>query len=477
MKRGTKILVIDDEEAICFAFQRYFGNRGATVAVAPSCLQGLEACRRTPPDIVFLDVRLPDGNGLDLLEPLRRHAPDCRILVVTAFGTLDTVTRAIQGKAFDCLVKPVDLDKASELVERALSARRAAADSARHPPPPGTASMDDESILVGKAPVMQEVYKRIGLVAHTDTTVLVLGETGTGKELVARAIHRHSPRRDRPFVAVNCAALPENLVESELFGYVPGAFTGAVGERTGRLEAADSGTLFLDEIGDLPLGVQVKLLRFLDSQVIERLGSVTPIHLDVRVVAATNRDLRQAIRDQRFREDLFYRLAVLQIELPPLRDRGIDIPDLARHFLAQLARGNPPLLTEEALAALARHAWPGNVRELRNAIAHAAVVCGTAPILPAHLPESVLQARPAAPSDARAADVEQLLRACIEALDDGSGDLQARAVSRLERLLLQYALAKAGGNQSEAATYLGLHRNTLRNKLRELGHAAPEEEA
>ncbi len=453
---ATNILVIDDEEAICYAFQRYFASRGGSVVAAAGCRAGLEACRRLQPDVVFLDLCLPDGSGLDLLEPLHAAAPAAKIIVITAFGSLEAVIRAIQGKAFDYLVKPLDLDRAGELVARVLASRRA-------PLPPAAAPEAGEApLLVGRSRAIQEVFKRIGLVARTETAVLILGETGTGKELVASAIHRHSRRQDGPFVAVNCAALPESLVESELFGHAAGAFTGARQAKPGRFEAAHGGTLFLDEIGELPPPMQVKLLRFLDTQTIERLGTVEPVRLDVRILAATNRDLPVEIREKRFREDLFYRLAVLQIELPPLRERLEDIPLLAAHFLRALQpEAAPPPMTREFMAALTAHSWPGNVRELRNAIGHAAVVAAGAPLLPEHLPPAMRQAAP----DATRADAD--LEAFVRQLDQaGGGNLHQRAVDALEKVLMDYALAKTGGNQSAAAEFLGVHRNTLRNKRR-----------
>ena len=465
MGDGASILVIDDEEAICFAFQRYFEPRGYRVRVASTGAAGLEAWAREPADVVFLDVRLPDQDGLEVLGQLATRDPEAKVIVITAHGSLETVTRAIRGRAFDYLVKPIDLDRAADLVAQALASRRAAA---ADEPPTAAAGQGDDLALVGQSAAIQEVYKRIGRVAGTDSSVLILGATGTGKELVARAIHRHSRRAAAPFVAVNCGALPENLVESELFGYARGAFTGATGEKPGRFEAADGGTLFFDEIGELPPAAQVKLLRFLDTQTVERLGSVRPIRLDVRILAATNRNLEEAMAAGRFRQDLYYRLAVIQIGLPTLAERVEDIPRLARHFLGLRTPpgAEPPVLSDDAVALLQACDWPGNVRQLRNAVEHAAVVSGGGPILPAHLPELVRQGDRAAgggaETDLRAA-VERFLDA--PAVRGAYGDVLAE----VERGLIRRALAEAGGNQSAAAERLGLHRNTLRNKLRDLG--------
>ena len=463
------ILVIDDEEAICFAFRRYFEPRGCPVRVASTGAAGLAAYTEEPADVVFLDVRLPDVDGLEVLERLCARDPQARVIVITAYGSLETVTRAIRGRAFDYLVKPIDLDRAAELVAQAQASRHAAA--AGEPPPdpgaPGPPAPDDLA-LVGRSPAIQEVYKRIGRVADTDSAVLILGETGTGKELVARAIHHHSRRCAGPFVAVNCGVLPETLVESELFGYARGAFTGATTDKAGRFEAADGGTLFFDEIGELPPAAQVKLLRFLDTQTVERLGSVRPIRLDVRILAATNCDLAEAMAAGRFRQDLYYRLAVVQIPLPPLAARAEDVAPLAQHFLAlRTPTGRePPLLSREAAALLEAYPWPGNVREHRNTVEHAAVASGGGPILPAHLPESVRRGprKPAADGpSALDADIQRFV-----------GSLPPNASYRevldpLEKALIRRALAEAGGNQSVAAERLGLHRNTLRNKLRDLG--------
>lgn len=466
---GRHILVIDDEEAICFGFRRYFERRGFSVSVAAAGAEGERLFAEESPDVVFLDVRLPDGSGLDVLERLRKIDSRACVVIITAYGTLETVTRAIRGKAFDYLVKPLDLDRAGDIVSEALASRASmdAREPARTRPAEESADM-----LVGSSPAMQEVYKRIGKVAQADAAVLILGDTGTGKELVARAIHTHSARRGGPFVPVNCGALPENLVESELFGYVKGAFSGADADKPGRFEAADGGTLFLDEVADLPLAAQVKLLRFLDSQTVERLGSIRSIGLNVRVLAATNRDIQQAIESGAFREDLFYRLAVVQMELPPLRNRGEDVVELAEHFLAQRG-GSRPHLSAEAVAMLKAHRWPGNVRELRNAMEHAAIVCRSDMIIPRHLPTAVRNASGGV--GGVAGMVDRAVESYLNSLPAGP-DRYARAIEPLERGLIRRALAETGGNQSAAAEVLGMHRNTLRNKLRQLGLASDDEQ-
>jgi DNA-binding NtrC family response regulator len=456
------ILVIDDEESICTAFSRFFGRRGWDVRVVASGADGMDAYLRQRPDVAFLDVRLPDGNGLDVLDELRSIDPDAKIVVITAYGGMKTVMRSIKGKAFDYLTKPLDLDGAEELALRALQSHNAVGKpGAALWPPTGS-----EGSIIGSSPVMQEVYKRIAKIAQLDSAVLILGQTGTGKELIARAIHEHGPRRSGPFIPVNCGALPEHLVESELFGHIRGAFTGAELDRAGRFEAADGGTLFLDEVGEFTGAVQVKLLRVLDSQIIERVGSVKPIGLDVRILAATNRNLTEDVRTGRFRSDLYYRLAVMQVELPPLADRREDIVPLAEHFLAILAGTGkaPAVLNPSAAQTLQRHTWPGNVRELKNAVEHAAAVAPGERISPEDLPAPVREA----PMGAAEGDViEQIAMDLIAALPHTDG-LHRGAIEPIERAVICEALRRSGGNQSEASDLLGLHRNTLRKKLLEL---------
>ncbi len=456
--RERSLLVIDDEDSICLAFERFFARRGWSVRTAATAGGGLRACAEARPDVVFLDVRLPDRSGLDALEdPALRDVP---VIVITAYGGLETVVHALRGKAYDYLPKPVDLDKALALAERAA----AEADASRTP---GATERGRKGMLVGQSPPMQEAYKLIARAAGAGSPVLLQGETGTGKELAARAIHQFSPRSDGPFAAINCGAIPEHLMESELFGHVRGAFTDAHTDRAGRFEAADGGSLLLDEVGELPPGVQVKLLRVLDSGTIERVGSSKTIHLDVRIIAATNRDLAEEVRSGRFRRDLYYRLAVLRIIMPPLRERVEDVPLLAEHFLHRLAPasdGREHSLGADAVEAMTRYDWPGNVRELRNAVDHALAVAPDRTITAGDLPEAVRLGRPApANEDDLAAAV---VRHAADLPDDARRHQQTLAA--VERALIVHAMTRHSGNQSEAARYLGLHRNTLRKKLRDL---------
>ena len=456
MTENKKILVIDDEHAICVGFERFFTRRGWQVLSKSTATAGLNAFVSEKPDVVFCDVRLPDKNGLEVLDEIRQLSHDAKVVIITAYGSLDTVTQAVKGKAFDYLAKPLDLDKALEIADRALQITVA-----------GRSETPDEStqarpLIVGASHVMQDVYKKIGLVAMSDASVLILGQTGVGKDLVARAIHQNSSRSAKPFVAVNCGALPENLIESELFGHQKGAFTGADSDRAGKFETADGGTLFLDEVGELPHAAQVKLLRVLDSQTIERVGGVKPISLDVRILAATNRDLAAEVAAGRFRADLYYRLNVIHIEIPPLNQRKDDIVAIAKHFLR--SHSASAALSEGAVELLCNHSWPGNVRELRNAIEHAAVLAGSGVVLPEHLPESVRISAPILnPIDWRTS-----LRDYLATLPK-SASIYRDAIEHLERELITQALDRCNGNQSEAADFIGLHRNTLRKKIRELG--------
>lgn len=470
----SRILIVDDEPAIGWSLRELLADGGHAVELASSVEAALDTCRRFEPDTVLLDVRLPGRDGLSAIPDLRALAPGVPVIVMTAFGDLDTAVRAVHAGAFDYLVKPFDMERIAEVVDRALAERSGAAREA------AAEQAAPAARLVGMAPPMQEVFKQIALVAATDLPVLIEGETGTGKELAARAIHDHGGRRDRPFVATNLAALAPGIVESELFGHVRGAFTGATADRPGLFELADGGTIFLDEIGDAPADVQVKILRTLESGAVTRVGSVAARPVDVRVIAATNRDLVAALRAGRFREDLYHRLRVFPISMPALADRRQDIEPLARHFLARhLARQTPaalpPALSSEFLAALHGRDWPGNVRELKHAVEYAAVVARGGTLRPEHLPQVSRADAPAGGGvDAAGAAVGDAVREWAAAARLAFGglaepDLHRRAVQLVEATLLREALAHAGGNRTAAAKLLGLDRATLRTKLRALG--------
>ncbi len=459
----SSLLIIDDEESICTAFRRYFERRGFEVAVAHSGAEGLRCAERAEPAAAFVDVRLPDTDGLELLERLHEQSPNTALIVITAYGSMTTVAEAVRRNAYDYLPKPIDLDRAEALVRQVLEA----AETSEHPDVAEVRRHADHDPgplgIIGRSAAMQEVFKTVARAANSDSSVLIRGSTGTGKELIARAVHQLSPRASKPFVPVNGGALPETLVEAELFGYEKGAFTGASHAKPGRFERANGGTLFLDEIGELPLPVQVKLLRFLDQRVIERLGSVESRPLDVRVVAATNRDLSQAVEAGEFRADLYYRLAVVEIELPPLTERREDILPLTGYLLGQLAEGGEtPELSPEAAELLKSHDWPGNVRELRNAVEHAAIAADGRTIRPEHLPASVRHDR--LKSRQTTGDIDALQR-FVDSLPLEPGLVHSRAVDELEDRLIARALSECNHNQSAAAKLLGIHRNTLRQKL------------
>ncbi len=470
MATARSLLVIDDEDSICRAMERFFGSRGWSVWAVATAAEGLAAYARRRADVVFLDVRLPDRSGLEVLEELTRLAEPARVVVITAFGDLETVVHAVKGKAFDYMPKPIDLDRALDLAERAARCRGL--------PPAGAPAAGAGAAcgggIVGSSPAMQDVYKKVAVFAQSDAPVLILGQTGTGKDLAARLIHEHSGRGRGPFVAVNCGALPEGLVEGELFGHVRGAFTGADADRAGRFEAADGGTLFLDEVGELTPAVQVKLLRVLDTGVVERVGSAKPIHLSVRTIAATNRDLEADVRAGRFRSDLYYRLAVLQLDLPPLSGRVEDVAPLAEHFLAgwRKAGRDVPSLSPAAAEMLRQYHWPGNVRELRNAMEHAAAAARGRQILPSDLPESL---RRPAMATSQGASVGDLARRYVSQFAGERQEMHRKALDPIEKALIEQALRKCGGNQSAAAEVLGVHRNTLRRRIRELGLAGAAE--
>src|SRR5712692_9917475 len=424
---SARILIADDEDSLRWVLEKGLRQAGYEVTAVKDGTSAIKAFEAEPFDIVFLDVRMPGVDGLAALARLREVRADATVVVMTAHGTMDTAIQAMQRGAYDYLAKPFDLDEVLLLAERALAARRLTQEVTRLKS--GLLEVWEFGALIGRHPRMQDVYKTIGRIAGSDVTVLLRGESGTGKELVARAIHHYSRRAGRPFVAVSCAAIPGTLLETEMFGHERGAFTDAKERKLGRLELAHGGTLYLDEIGDMPVELQTKVLRALQERTIERVGGTDPIRVDVRVLAATNRDLETLMKEGRFREDLYYRLNVVTINLPPLRERRRDIPLLVEHFLAKHAaelgeRGVAP----EALDRLVGHDWPGNVRELENVVQRAMVMATSGVILPEHLP-----------------------------------------IGPVEKPLLRAVLRETGGNQVRAAQILGINRNTLRKKLIEHG--------
>ncbi len=458
----SRILVVDDEPAIGWSLREMLGEDGHAVEVAASVESAVETCGRFVPDALLLDVRLEGRDGIDALPDLKARAPAARVIVMTAFGDLATAVRAMEGGAFDYLVKPFDLERVSSVVARALATQPPDASTA--PAAAATAEMR----LVGSSAPMQDVFKRIALAAPTDLPVLITGPTGTGKELAARAIHAHSPRRERPFLATSLAARAPGVIESELFGHVRGAFTSATGDRAGLFELADGGTLLLDEIGEAPPEVQAKLLRVLEAREITPVGAATPRPIDVRVVAATNRDLDAAVAAGTFRADLFHRLNGFRLGMPPLADRLDDLPALVAWFLSSAAEPRPPI-TAAFLAALRTRPWPGNVRELKHAVAYATVVARGAPLAPEHLPASATAAGHTSVGRTTGARIEAAVQAWVAEQwpteSTGAGDLHARLLALVETALFDEALARTEGNRTAAARLLGLDRATLRSRL------------
>jgi DNA-binding NtrC family response regulator len=456
-----RVLVVEDEAAIRLALGGLLRREGYDVEQAESGAAALARLAGEPFDLVLTDLALGAGaSGLDVLRAAKEARPETPVVMITAHGSEKIAVEAMKAGAEDYVPKPFDNDEIRLVLRRALERTRLARENREL-----RDRIDREwrfESLIGAGPAMQRVFETIRKVAETDLTVLVRGESGTGKELVAQALHQRSPRRTRPFVAVNCAAISRELVESELFGHEKGAFTGADARRAGRFEAAHGGTILLDEIGDMPPETQAKVLRVLQERRFERVGGPRPVEVDVRVVAATHRDLEQEVRRGRFREDLYYRLKVVEVELPPLRERPEDVPALAAHFLAALAArlGRPPKpLAPAALARLARHPWPGNVRELRNVVEQAAVLASGPTIeeedlrLPAG---DGARARAAEGGEGRFSDAR-------------FADARRQAVESFERRFLLAALRANGGNVSRTALAIGMVRQSLQQKIRELG--------
>jgi two-component system nitrogen regulation response regulator GlnG len=451
----ARVVVVDDEESVCRALKRTIEAMGHEAAVFPTAEKGLKYISESGADLVLLDVRLPGMSGLDAQRELKSKGVDTTVVIITAHGNMDTAIAAMRDGAFEYLAKPVDLAAAQTVIKRALGSRAAAArtvGSEGASPRPG--------MLVGRTPVMAEVFKRIGSVAGSDASVLILGESGTGKELVARAIHDASNRREEAFEPVNCAALPEPLLESELFGFEKGAFTGATFQKTGKIERANKGTLFLDEIGEIPLGSQAKILRFLQEREIERLGSETRIPVDIRVISASNAPIEKKIAEGTFREDLYYRLNVVTIEIPPLRERIDDLELLVGAFLDELGAAGREV-AYSVIETLKAYSWPGNVRQLKNAVEHAFVLSRGGKILKEHLPENLASEERGDNTDAQADGVVARLIA-QSGVEKGVYD---KFLAAWEKPLIRRVLERFGGNQVKAAEYLGINRATLKKKM------------
>lgn len=463
----AKVLIIDDDDNLRTSFEKLLLDEGYTVRSAPSAEIGIQEIRKEMPDLVILDMQMPGMNGLEAFGVIHGMDPKLPVIIMTAYGTTESAIEAIKLGAFDYILKPFDIPSLLMVIGQAVEAGR----FMRSPVKlnagvnGGMESPDGESI-VGKSQTMQDVYKAIGRVSASDATVLIRGESGTGKELVARALYHHSLRSHKPFTVINCVAIPETLLESELFGYEKGAFTGANNRKIGKIEQANGGTVFLDEIGDMPAGLQSKILRLLQEKSIERIGGRETIPVDVRIIAATNRDLEAAMEQGHFREDIYYRLKVVTIHLPPLRDRQGDIPLLANYFMnkyAAEAGGVSPGITEDALTSLSMYNWPGNVRELSNVIRKILIFNRGNPVTREEVIQNTTDEKKDRKTPSSAGAISDWIQ---DRLEKGPEDnLFERCIDEFSALLITEALRKSDGNRSRAARILGISRPTLHAKI------------
>ncbi len=473
-----RILIIDDDQQLGRSFAKILSQDGYDTALAFTGRDGIEQATLHKPELVILDVRLPDMGGLQVFEVIHKLFPKLPVIIITAYSSTETAIGAIQKGAYDYIFKPFDVPEMLRLVEKALEAGRCMSSPVDFNP--GGEVYIGREALVGSGSRMLEIYKAIGRVSSTDATVLIRGESGTGKELAARAIYNHSSRVERPFVVINCVAIPESLLESELFGYEKGTFTGAVHQRVGKIEQAKGGTVFLDEIGDMPLGIQAKFLRLLQENSIERLGGKEPIDVDVRIIAATNRDLEAAVADGTFREDLYYRLRVVTLTMPPLRERKEDLDSLTDYLLRRLSAEmsvNNPGIGKEALKQIKEYDWPGNIRELLNTLKKALIFNRGAPLQAEDI--TLVSQEPVFRNngDHSAGDGVQLWIRNL--LNSGAKErLFDFCLDNVARLLIQEALVLTQGNRSRAAKLLGLSRPTLHAKMEKynLGRAVESDE-
>jgi len=463
MSHSESIWVVDDDRSIRWVLEKALQQEGMSPQTFDNASSLLSRLEHQQPDVIISDIRMPGTSGLDLLAELRERFPRLPVIIITAHSDLDSAVASYQGGAFEYLPKPFDVDEAIALVKRACQHAREQESGAT----PAVQAATPE--ILGEAPAMQEVFRAIGRLSHSNITVLINGESGTGKELVAHALHRHSPRARAPFIALNMAAIPKDLMESELFGHEKGAFTGAGSLRRGRFEQADGGTLFLDEIGDMPADTQTRLLRVLADGEFYRVGGHIPVKVDVRIIAATHQNLEGLVQEGKFREDLFHRLNVIRIHIPRLSDRREDIPVLARHFLSRAAQElsvEPKLLKKETEDYLKHLPWPGNVRQLENTCRWITVMASGREVHVDDLPPELLKQQPDRPIDA---SWEQALRQWADqALTRGQGNLLDVAVPAFERIMIEIALKHTAGRRRDAALLLGWGRNTLTRKIKEL---------
>ncbi len=481
--KPTKILIAEDELSLRTILKKLFQKKGFEVETAGDGQVALTKLRESPYDLAILDIKMPSLSGLEVLDQLKKDKVKTAIIVMTAQDTMRNAVDAMKKGAYDYITKPFELDELEMIVDKAVEARRLAEEVQSLRREVSGLKVDKEAKIVGQSRAVREVYKTIGKVAANDVSILITGESGTGKELIAKAIHQNSARAKGPFVAVNCAAIPRDLLESELFGYRKGAFTGAEENRPGHFEIANNGTLFLDEVGDLPLPLQAKLLRVLQEKEVQRLGSSEAKAVDVRILAATNQNLEKMVKEKKFREDLFFRLNVIPIHLPPLRERKEDIPLLCEYFLAKLGQetGIPrKTLSPEAMQMLEGYRWPGNIRELENVIKRAAILSANETL---HVQDFAFFLGKGAEDTQREIEemgLEELIASRLQSFLAKLGDLETTnlyetIMEMAERPLIRLILKQTGQNQIRAAKILGINRNTLRKKIRTLKIAVKEE--
>lgn len=461
-----RILIVDDEKNVLSSFKKILDEQGYAIETCSSALEALGSARKHLFDLLIMDIRMPGMSGLEAFSKFKEIDPKLPIVIMTAYGTTELAIKAMQLGAFDYVIKPFEVPAMKQLIEKALEAARLMKTVVEYEPKEDFGG----DRIIGSSFKMREIYKIIGQTAAADVAVLLRGESGTGKELFARAVYNHSKRKDRPFFVINSAAIPETLLESELFGYEKGAFTDARERRIGKLEQCHGGTLFLDEIGDMPLSIQTKLLRALEDKSFERLGSNKTIKVDIRLITATNKNLESLIKEGRFREDLFYRLNVVSIQIPPLRERKEDIPRLVEYFLARSGREfqkKGVVVSGAALEVLQKYDWPGNVRELENTIKKALIFTKSALILPEgiFIPENPLEGQKQDFFYSREL-ISDLVKNKIRS---GNGNLYKEIIEEVERALFMETLKQVNGNQSEAAKILGISRPTLKDKIVRFG--------
>ena len=460
------ILVVDDDKSIRYSLKRMLEEK-YSILTGQNGEEALDRVKESSPDLIIMDIKMPGRNGIDVLKEIKLIDPKSLVIIMTAYGTTETAIEAMKYGAYDYILKPFPIPRMKGLVEKALALRKLMKEEVTYAPL--SAPEGEEERIVGSSPKMQEIYKMIGQVAPSDVTILLRGESGTGKELIARAIYHHSLRPRQPFLPVNCAAIPDTLLESELFGHEKGAFTGATSRRIGKLEQGQGGTIFLDEIGDMSLSIQAKILRVLQEKSFERLGGMETIKVDIRFIVATNKNLEEAISNEKFREDLYYRLNVVSLTIPPLRERKEDIPELVSYFLKkfnrELKKGIVGI-TPSAMEKITSYGWPGNVRQVENVLKRALVLCQGEWILEDQLLFEKGWEKREAEEEWSKKNVEGLLDTLFEEFSKApaaSQDLDM--ISILERGLILRALQKTKGNQLKAATLLGIHRSTLRGKM------------